>query len=98
LRFGLDAIAPARKNTPLVHLHAAYLDWCEAQGEKPFAPREIGAEQADLFERTGIAIVDVDGVRCVSRVRIKTSRGQARTRSTQHPPRASSSYITSPAA
>ncbi|MFA5956134.1 hypothetical protein [Hyphomicrobium sp.] len=76
LHFSRDVLAPAATDTPLAKLHSAYHNWCEALGEEPYAAREIGAEMAALFERTGIEVIEVDGTRFVSRARIKGARSK----------------------
>ncbi|MBS0240345.1 MAG: hypothetical protein JSR89_18185 [Proteobacteria bacterium] len=71
LRFCLDALAPARANTPVTRLYSAYHAWCAARGEAPYATLEIGTELVSLFERTGIEIIEVDGTRLIAGARLR---------------------------
>lgn len=73
-RFAREVLTPADANTPVADLHPAYLEWCEHRGVEPFAKREIGTELAELFQRTGLEIVDIDGRRFVARAKLKTAR------------------------
>lgn len=71
VRFSRDVLTPADADTPVAQLHSAYLEWCRSGDHEPFPTREIGAELAALFRRTGVEIIDVDGTRYIAGARIK---------------------------
>ena len=74
VRFARDVVTPADANTPVADLQPAYLDWCRATDTTPFPTREIGLELANLFNRAGVEIIDIGGMKYVSRAKIKAGR------------------------
>lgn len=76
-RFGLDMLAPAAVSTPVVKLHSAYRDWCRTNGHEPFPAREIGPAMLQLFERSGLAIEQVEGVPHLAGARLKSEPHRA---------------------
>jgi len=75
VRFSRDVLMPSDDDTLVATLHPAYLAWCQSNKQPPFPAREIGLELVDLFQRTGIEIVDIEGAKHLAYARIRADKG-----------------------